>query len=89
MALFLDAAKTSHSASSRSEASNLFRSIGRQIEACVSDYRVFIMASPSPIAFASVWGSLGSLSAVAAFSRAMERHGIIIVTASVSATAGH
>jgi hypothetical protein len=29
-----------------------------------------------------VWGSLGSPSAVVAFGRAMERHGIIIVAAS-------
>jgi hypothetical protein len=89
MALFLNAAEKSHSASSRSEASDLLRSIGRQIKARVSDYGIFILASPSTIAFASVWGSLGSQSAVAAFCRAMERHGIIVVATSASATAGH
>jgi hypothetical protein len=89
MALFLNAAETSHNASPRSEASDLLRSIGRRIEARVSDYGVFILASPSTIAFASVWGSLGSQSVVGTFGRAMERHGIIIIAASASATAGH
>jgi len=42
------------------------------------------------IAFPSMWwGSLGSPSAVAAFGRVMERHGIIVVAASALATAGH
>ena len=60
MALFLNAAKTSRSASSRSEASNLLRLIGRRIEALVSDYGVSISASPSAITFPSVRVSLGS-----------------------------
>ena len=89
MALFLNTAEMSHSSSSRSEASDLLQSIVRRIEARVLDYGVFILASPSAIAFASVWGSLGSQSAVAASGRAMERHGIIVVAASASATAGH
>ena len=42
MALFLHAAKTPHSKSSRSEASDLLRSIGRRIEASVPDYGLFI-----------------------------------------------
>ena len=92
MALFLNAAETSRSASSRSEASDLLRSIDRRIEASVSDYGVSISASPSAIAFASARGVLGSPSAVAAFGRAMARHGIVVVDASASAypaTAGH
>jgi hypothetical protein len=89
MALFLNAAEMPHSASSRSEASDLLQLIVRRIEARVSDYGVFVLASPSTIAFVSVWGSLGSQSAVAASGRAMERHGIIVVAASASATAGH
>ena len=88
-ALFLNAAKTTHTASLRSEVPDLLRSIGRRIKVRVSDYGVFILALPSKIAFASVWGSLGSPSAVTTFGRAMERHGIIIVAASASATAGH
>jgi hypothetical protein len=78
MALFLNAAEMLHSASSRSEASDLLQSIVRRIEVHVTDYGVFILASPSTIAFASVWGSLGLQSAVVAFGRAMERHGIIV-----------
>ncbi len=89
MALFLNAAETLHSASSRSEVSDLLQSIGRRIEARMSNYGVFILASPLTIAFVSVWGSLGSPSAVAAFGPAMERHRIIIVAASASAMVGH
>jgi hypothetical protein len=89
MALFLNAAETSHSALLRSEASDLLRSTGRRIEARVSDYGIFILALPSTIAFTSVWGLLGSQSVVASFGRAMERHRIIVVAASASATAGH
>ena len=89
MALFLNAAKTLDSALARSEVSDLLQSIGRQIEVHVSDYRVFISASPSTIAFTSMWGSLGLPSAVTAFIRVMERHGIIVVTVSALATEGH
>jgi hypothetical protein len=89
MTLFLNTAETPHNALSRSEASDLLRSIDRRIEARVSEYGIFILASPLTIAFASMWGSLGSQSAVAAFGRAMERHGIIVVAASALATAGH
>ena len=56
----------------------------------MSDYGVFISASPSKIASASALGSLGSSSVVAAaFGRVMKRHGIIVVAASASATARH
>ena len=89
MTLFLNTAETPHNALSRSEASDLLRSIDRRIEARVSEYGIFILASPLTIAFASMWGSLGSQSAVAAFGCAMERHGIIVVAASALATAGH
>jgi len=89
MALFLNTAEMSHSASSRSEASDLLRSIGRRIEARVSDYGVFISALPSRIASVSVSGSLGSPSVVTAFGCAMERNRIIVADASASATAGH
>ena len=82
MALFLNAAERSHSTSSRSEASDLLQSIGRWIKVLVSDYGVSILASPSTIAFVSMWGSMGSMLAVAAFGRAMKRHGIIIIAAS-------
>jgi len=75
--------------SSRSEASNLLQSIGRQIKAPVSDYGVSISASPSTISFTSVRSSLGSMSVVAAFGRAMGRHEIIFVASSALATAGH
>ncbi len=44
----------------------------------MSDYGVSVSASPSAIAFASVRGSLGSPSAVAAFGHAMARHGIVV-----------
>ena len=55
----------------------------------MSDYGVFISASPSTIVFASARGLLGSPSAVAAFGHAMERHGIIVNAVSASAAAGH
>ncbi len=89
MALILNAAKTSHSASLGSEASNLLQLIGRRIEARMPDYGVSILASPSMITFASVRGSLGLLPAVAAFGRAMGKQGIIIVATLGSAMAGH
>ena len=53
----------------------------------MSGYGVSILALA--IAFASMRGSLGLPSAVVAFSCAMERHGIIVVSASVLARAGH
>ncbi len=91
MALFLNAAETLRSASSRSEASDLLRSISMRIKDYVLDYGVSISTSPLTIAFASVRGSLGLPSAVTSFGRTMERHGIISIAAlvSASATAGH
>ena len=62
--------------------------IGRHIEGCVSDYGVSISALPSTITFASVRGSLGLPSAVAAFGRTLGRHRIIVVAALASATEG-
>ena len=55
----------------------------------MSDNRVFILALPLMIAFPSLSGLLGLPLVVAAFCRTMERHEIIVVTASRSATAGH
>ena len=55
----------------------------------MSDYGVSILASPSTITSASVRGSLGLPSAVAAFGHVMGRHGIIVVAAFASAIAGH
>jgi hypothetical protein len=97
VALFLDAAGTTTSrrngapSSSRSSGtSDLLRSIGERIEESVSDYGVSVSSSPSAIAFASVGCSLGSPSAVAAFGRAMARHGIVVaVAASASSSTGH
>ena len=89
MALFLNAAKTSHSALWRFEASNLLRSISRRIEVSVSDYGVSISAPPSTIMFASMRGSLRSPLVVVAFGCTMKKHGIIIIAVLVSVTAGH
>jgi hypothetical protein len=87
--MFLNAAKTSHSASWRFEASNLLRLISRQMEVSVSDYGVSISALPSTITFPSMRGSLGSPLVVVAFGCTMKKHGIIIISVLVLAMAGH
>jgi hypothetical protein len=57
----------------------LLRLICKRIQAYVLDYGTSVLSSPSGAVFASGWEVLGTLEAVAAFGRAMVRHGIVIV----------